>query len=607
MSDRDLKLLIRIIKFMQQHPQASNSQHAELDDIDERLSALLNAEISEENIEQKHRVQNVEKTIQAEEAPVKSSSNVDNEVFDQLTEENEALKEQVTSMSEMMEMTLKHVDSQLDDRLDQERKLFKEIEENLQEQIVSQQEVMEMTFKHIEANVDEKFDEERKAFKEIEENLQEQIIAQQGMMEMTLKNIDLAFEEKIDDERKTFKEIEEGLQEEIHSQQEMMEMTIRHLLQTHRSEAEVDEILKEYKAIEENLQEEILSQQEMMEMTIGYLQSELSEKGNAEQNSASTEQTNTDSAEAEVAQEPNQAPSVEETEQKEEVAEKQVEEDDTNEIEEQKNTSEVEVTIAKVENANNDTEAQESNEISQQDEQSLEVAHKVFKEYMDLPSKLDANFKHHFLAEFMHEGNSRSYLYVRPLRSYTVIVVVDSLLKGVSSIVFNSLSSMLLHHLIVERRIEGTADLVAEFMKGTANIYDSIGEEARDTQVSVLNIRNKTLEIEFSSTEHELFYAQKDKYRLLQSGKNEGRKMNEQAYKVSKINGRKGAVVYMVSQPMDTVYEKPGGGNFMSLQEMLINTYQLDFTEHKDNLSGYMQELQPENQVDNTLIFGLNL
>ena len=593
MSDRDLKLLIRIIKFMQQHPSA-NSQPIGLDDIDERLSALLNAEISEENIEQKHRVENVEKTIQAEESPIKSSSGMGNEVFDQLTEENEALKEQVTSMSEMMELTLKHVDQEFDIRLDKERKLFKEIEENLQEQITSQQEVMEMTFKHIEESADEKFDQERKAFKEIEETLQEQINAQQGMMEMTLRNIDLSFEEELDKERKAFKEIEEGLQEEIAAQQELMEMTIKHMLQTYRSEAEVDAIIKEYKQIEENLQEEILSQQEMMEMTIKYLQQELqSVPSNTQSLSTEVQATNEETAKTEetitTEDKPDEAHTV--AEQKIEVAES-------------KATTE-EASQATVETAPEVQVPEE--EALQQDDQALEVAHKVFKEYMDLPSKLDANFKGHFLAEYMHQGKSRAYLYVRPLRSYTVIVVVDSLLKGVSSIVFNSLSSMLLHHLIVERRIEDTAELVAEFTKESASIYNSIGEDARDTKVSVLNIKNKTLEIEFSSTDFELFYAQKDKYRLLQSGKNSERKMNEQAYKVSKINGRKGAVIYMVSQAMDTDYEKPGGGNFMSLQEMLINTYQLDFTGQKDNLSGYMQELQPENQVDNTLIFGLNL
>jgi hypothetical protein len=607
MSDRDLKLLIRIIRFMQQHPQAYVSQDVGADDIDERLSALLNAEISEENIHQSipTTAQDFENNIPPDTTPLKGVKGVDNEVFEQLTEENDALKEQVSSMSEMMELTLRHVDSTFDERLDKERKLLKEVEENLQENLFAQEEMMAMTIKYIDANSHNQFDGERKAFKEIEENLQEHLSAQEGMMAITIKHFQEEYAGKLDRERKDLKEIEEGLQEEIAVTRDMMEMTIKYMLQHYRSEEEVDEIIKEYKTIEESLQEQIISQQEMMAMTIKHL-----EHGQTKD---------------EVSEPPTQQPIASEAQADQPIA---TESEDLVQVQNNKEQTEVDLSpekesvdsikhhiqeekpVIKPEEskvtATADNEAVSFTHI-ENDKHTLDVAHKVFKEYIDLPAKLNTNFKTHFLAEYMHKGNSRAYLYVRSMRNTTFIILVDSLLEGVSSIVFNSLSSMLLHHLIVERRIENTADLIQEFIKGTTSVYESIGETAKDTNVSILSISKSAFEIEFASTGNVLFYAQQDKYRILNSGKNTNKKMNDPAFQVSRVNGKKGAVIYMCSQAVDTTYVKAGGGNFMSLQEMLINTYQLEFTEQKDNLSGYMQELQPENQADNTLIFGLNL
>ncbi|MEM1137931.1 MAG: hypothetical protein AAGI07_19000, partial [Bacteroidota bacterium] len=195
----------------------------------------------------------------------------------------------------------------------------------------------------------------------------------------------------------------------------------------------------------------------------------------------------------------------------------------------------------------------------------------------------------------------------RTSRNKNFIVLVDSLIDGTPGVVFNTLSSMLLHHLIVERRIEDAAELIQHFLKGAGTIYESIGQEVRAPTVCVLGMQNSSLELEYTSTGPELFYVQQEKHKIISGGKAENAKVNESVSKVSKLKGKIGASIYLVSHDIDTNYKEEQGGNTTSLKEILMKTYSLDFMRQQEKVMEFFRGLVPEKPLDNTLIFGLNL
>jgi hypothetical protein len=178
--------------------------------------------------------------------------------FDRVLKEyktiEENLQEQILCMEEMFRMTLNHQVELTEKRVDQVKKEHKEIEEALQEHILANEDMFKLAFQHVDEMIAQKADQIRKEHKQIEEDLQEYIGALEAMMQMSLKHANELVDARVDQARKEHKEVEEMLQEQISSMEEMMKLVLRQAAED--VEIAVDKALKEAKAIEETLQEQ---------------------------------------------------------------------------------------------------------------------------------------------------------------------------------------------------------------------------------------------------------------------------------------------------------------------------------------------------------------
>jgi hypothetical protein len=178
--------------------------------------------------------------------------------FDRVLKEyktiEENLQEQILCMEEMFRMTLNHQVELTEKRVDQVKKEHKEIEEALQEHILANEDMFKLAFQHVDEMIAQKADQIRKEHKQIEEDLQEYIGALEAMMQMSLKHANELVDARVDQARKEHKEVEEMLQEQISSMEEMMKLVLRQAAED--VEIAVDKARKESKEIEETLQEQ---------------------------------------------------------------------------------------------------------------------------------------------------------------------------------------------------------------------------------------------------------------------------------------------------------------------------------------------------------------
>jgi len=616
MSDQDILLIVKVVKQVLEEHKASGKPFGEF--------AAASAEGASMAVQQ------VAEHAQVTENGAFSglgASGVQgaNDDWRGIPSEVDILKEQIESLQEMVALIQRNAEEVTAEEVDKALKDAKKIEEQLQEQIMSQEEMIKMIITHADETSAERIDKARKEAKEIEEQLQEQIMSQEEMIKMIVTHADETSAERVDKARKEAKEIEEQLQEQIMSQEEMIKMIVTHADET--SAERVDKARKEAKEIEEQLQEQISVQQEMFALTCQYMSEQLDEarariaeleSGHASQLSAAAE----NSAPIESAMPTDHESSTEQA--TESVVATQA--SPNTEVSQQPTFGTVPDTDVAVEAvvapvavpveatpAPTETEGQPITEtetsVVEQEHTAVAAAKKLLQQHLGAAERVAPYFEEAWLVNSVPEQGLNSYFYAKDMRGKLFIITVNGKLQGVSSVVFNSISSIMLYHLVVERRIDNTAEILEDMLSNMPALLESIGENtATEPLIGVCMLDRQTNQLCYSSKGLELILVNGGRRRTIQGGEVAQKRPASFRHEISEVTLKRDNVLYFTSVPLaEQLHHRQDPKDFMTYADMLTELSGVQMGEQPNKLKQFFRDYQTDEEAANSFVLGVKI